>query len=507
MYTDFRRYKYMKKKLLGTIACATACLALASCGGKGEEKETFVSLDINPAIELVVDENNIVVDAYATNTDAKVLFHGEKTLEGMKIDAAIGEIARLSIDLGYLGEDNKVIEYTMSSNLSSKKLGSLEASINGSFERTAAEANLEIKVDTKGTFTLERQLEHVKAKYPNNKDVQALDEAKYKLVLSAMATDFTLVFEDACAMSSHELIDLIQDRRDQAFNIATEIYNKALGVADFAYQHARNAVERTAYTLACAANLDKVNYGTIYSIYGASADSLELIVEGAYRVERYAKEILADEQVQKIVAELKEAGAEIDNSLECLKDENGNITMDSINAYINKQVKNANPELAAALKDLSASLNELEDSVNALVESIASEHKDEIEAVAKSIQNTIKSLKGIASALVPQSVKDVINAYCEELSGFADTITAGLKGEITLENVKGYIADLRAKEAEALAKINESLTDKQKEIINNTLAGMDKECEQAKKLMDKAMTAAREASNKQLAAMKAELVK
>ncbi len=497
----------MKKRILGTtVLCATACLALAGCGQKGEEKETFVSLDINPAIELVVDENNVVVDAYATNTDAKVLFHGEKTLEGMKIDAAIGEIAKLSIDLGYLDEENKVIEYTMSSNLSSKKLGSLEASISGSFEKAALEANLEVKVDSKGTFTLERQLEHVKAKYPDNKDVQEMDEAKYKLVLAAMTSDFTLTFEEAVKLTPHELIDLIQEKRDEAFNIATEVYNKALGVADFTYGYARKAVERTAYTIACAVNKDKVNYGTIYSIYGSSADSLELIVETAYRVEKYEKEILSDEQVQAIVEEIKAAGLKLDEKLECLKDENGNITMASINAYLNKVFKNSDPEVQAAIENLTQSLNELEDSVNALVESIANEHKDEITAVVNSINDTIKSLKVLGYTLLPEEVKEVINAYCAELQVLVDTLKAGLNGEITLENVKEYVNNLRAEEAKALIKINESLTDEQKKIIADTLATMDEQCEAAKKVMEKALLSAKEASDKQLADMRAELL-
>ena len=67
----------MKKLLsIGLTLASLACLA--SCDiTKNASDKSFVSLDINPSVELVVEDGK-VTNVYATNDDAKVLIYDEE---------------------------------------------------------------------------------------------------------------------------------------------------------------------------------------------------------------------------------------------------------------------------------------------------------------------------------------------------------------------------------------------------------------------------------------------
>jgi hypothetical protein len=63
----------------------------------------YVTLDINPSIELVVDENDMVVDSITLNEDADIAY-SDLNLQGQNLDTATGEIVDTAIELGYITE-------------------------------------------------------------------------------------------------------------------------------------------------------------------------------------------------------------------------------------------------------------------------------------------------------------------------------------------------------------------------------------------------------------------
>ena len=73
----------MKRKLTaitGMLCAAAMTVSMAACNNKNSkeaEVSTFVSLDINPAIELTLDTDNKVVSVVGSNEDGKVLLYGE----------------------------------------------------------------------------------------------------------------------------------------------------------------------------------------------------------------------------------------------------------------------------------------------------------------------------------------------------------------------------------------------------------------------------------------------
>lgn len=63
----------------------------------------YVTLDINPSIELAVDEDDIVVDAVTLNEDADIAY-SDLNLTGKTIEDATENIVDAAIDLGYITE-------------------------------------------------------------------------------------------------------------------------------------------------------------------------------------------------------------------------------------------------------------------------------------------------------------------------------------------------------------------------------------------------------------------
>lgn len=77
---------------------------LAACGSvptAAEENLTYVSLRINPEIEMVVDENNTVVAVNAINEDGDVVL-ADLELEGKSAEEAAEAFTDKAVELGYL---------------------------------------------------------------------------------------------------------------------------------------------------------------------------------------------------------------------------------------------------------------------------------------------------------------------------------------------------------------------------------------------------------------------
>jgi hypothetical protein len=81
------------------------------------EEATYVTIDINPSVELIVSPNDKVIEANALNEDAEVLL-AELDLIGMDLDEAIDLIIETSIELGYISVDEDTETYVSVSAIS-----------------------------------------------------------------------------------------------------------------------------------------------------------------------------------------------------------------------------------------------------------------------------------------------------------------------------------------------------------------------------------------------------
>lgn len=102
----------MKKtfKLLSIVFILILTTALlVGCNSKKEEENnnnsnqelSYVSLRINPEIELLVDENGMVVTVNAVNSDGETVLYN-LTLEGLTIEEAAEAFTSMSVELGFI---------------------------------------------------------------------------------------------------------------------------------------------------------------------------------------------------------------------------------------------------------------------------------------------------------------------------------------------------------------------------------------------------------------------
>jgi|GEM_PF-2274900 len=68
-----------------------------------EKTLAYVTLDINPSIELAIDEKDMVVDAITLNEDADIAY-SDLNLAGQSLENAAQTIVDTAIDLGYITE-------------------------------------------------------------------------------------------------------------------------------------------------------------------------------------------------------------------------------------------------------------------------------------------------------------------------------------------------------------------------------------------------------------------
>ena len=92
----------MKKLAKIAAICLIMCLCVpfAACLVEGSENYAYVTIDINPSVELIVKDGK-VVSINAGNEDASILLSGED-LVGLTVEEATGKIVKLAEELGYL---------------------------------------------------------------------------------------------------------------------------------------------------------------------------------------------------------------------------------------------------------------------------------------------------------------------------------------------------------------------------------------------------------------------
>ncbi|MFA6890127.1 MAG: hypothetical protein WCQ80_03830, partial [Bacilli bacterium] len=66
--------------------------------------DAYITLDINPSVEIITDEEGLIAQVNALNEDAQVLLEGTNFV-GQAVDVVIEEIIRLATELGYLDFD------------------------------------------------------------------------------------------------------------------------------------------------------------------------------------------------------------------------------------------------------------------------------------------------------------------------------------------------------------------------------------------------------------------
>lgn len=200
--------KKLFKISLVFVICIMMTFFLVGCKkDKQEETLSRVTVDINPSIELIVDEENKVVSVTALNDDGNIIIVGE-TFIGKTSEEAVALIVSIATETGYL--------------------------VKGEVEASENEINISVSGDEKAQKELYNSIKKEVEKVISTEHIQAVvnkKEALEKEALEeiALELDPTLTEEQVENMTEQELLKVIQTVRAETAifysEVLMEMYN------------------------------------------------------------------------------------------------------------------------------------------------------------------------------------------------------------------------------------------------------------------------------------------
>lgn len=500
------------KKLLSIILSCLLVLSLASFTGcfdgntpnkdDDEEKTASVNVDINPSIELIVDKDGKVTAVRGVNDDGVLLVYGEEGIVGEDLEKAIEKVTSLAIEYGYLNEFNSVVGTIVNATDEEFKK-SVTEKVDAVVTATAEKSGLTVKTDANGAFSLLRQMEEFKQAHPDNELIQSVTVEKFRLALSVSETG-EISLEAAVELNDEKLLKMLSEADEKIEAYATEEFNLRKAQALALYDKVVAIKTYAAYTEVYASRLtdvavDKLDklttayYGGAYQLY-ASAKTGFGAISSAYDVVREVKNYpLSDEQIRVIASAF---GIE---DVTPLRDENGNITLKSVEAYADKYFKNATGEKLEEVKTAVANaLTEIEEVVTSEVAKISASCKEAINAqiaqaelvytTVKPILESVKTmLSGTFASFIP-GAEEIVADVNEIISDYED-ISARVKGlleseDATVSDFTELVEEYGDKANSYLEKIKNDLTEEEKAVLENKIAEIEKSCKTEKEALE-----------------------
>lgn len=500
----------MKKRFLAlalaVVIVVSAC-ALVACNlaGTPEDSTAYVSLDINPAIELIVDGENNVVSVRGENEDGQVLLYEETGIIGANVNDAIKKITDLAIKYGYLDENNSVVDTLVSSD-NEKFAKEVLANVNSTVTATASDLGLSVTTDGEGAYSLVRQMNEIKKEFPNNKAVQNASVEKFRLALSVSETG-EITIDAALELDEAELIATLQTATEKIEQFATEAYSVAKAQALAAYDQATELASYAVYTQFYLTNVlshpTTFYYGGIYQMYATASKGFDVVCNLAKMATSVKNYPLSEQQVAAVATAL---GME---SVAPLKNSNGEITVSSIEAYADKLFKNspASEKLEQTKADLTEALAQAESVIKQKVNELAEEYKPQIEAAMQVARQTLTAVQTMLSVL-PSGLKTLFDQIVVDFTDILSDIETLVSGDaILLDVLEEKAARLDEKAQDYLAKIKEDLSEEEWAQVEANKATVISKMTEQKAVLEKALNDAEQAAKDYLANLKAQRTK
>ena len=235
--------------LLTTVLSAVVLIACnsvytnAPSAPEPQKATSFVCVDVNPSVELVLDQNNVVMSACGANKDGKALLFEEDGIVGADLDVAIGNLAALSVKYGYISDGANVsVEVT-----STAENNDIFEKIRTKFASAIQNANppLTVSISDSCDFVLQSELDALKSQNPDNPTIQNLDVATYRLVKRAQQNGVSV--EDSLALPLDKLIAQANDFQSDLNQKFDDEYQLAINRAQYVFDSTKQTVENGVY--------------------------------------------------------------------------------------------------------------------------------------------------------------------------------------------------------------------------------------------------------------------
>ena len=401
----------MKKRIIGICLLLTIVLSafsFTSCSkAKPEESSvTRMTVDINPSVEFMIDDQNKIVSATALNDDGSILIAGE-VFVGKTPEEAVEMMVTLASDTGYLVKGNvEASENTVKISVSGdskyaeqlkkdiieKANDTLKAlDINGTVEKAEA-----LKIDALRKMALSTSLY-------TEEEIAAMDEGRLYKVIAESRIETALLLTEEMRMAYYSAKDykISFAEREETAKIIQELgglYQLTHG----AYKTALD-VYSTAIT-----ELDNFRYEMLVSPESEYQKSLaqlreakvELLKQRSYTAsleingEEYASATVAlqltEENYNKMLAAYEKIGADVNASLEALITSLRQAETELIKLEDTLFDENIEAKLQEKATEIEASLNAAKDGFFAEFENA---HAEDIKAVEEALLAKKQQLK------------------------------------------------------------------------------------------------------------------
>jgi hypothetical protein len=365
----------MKKRIVClsmAIIMLLSSLILVSCGNAEPEEGTVtrMTVDINPSVEFMVDDEDRVVSVTALNDDGSILIVGESFI-GKTPEEAVELMVSIAAETGYLVE------------------GNIEASENT--------VKISVSGDTKYAEELLKDIEKKASETLKELDINGQIEKVEALNTEALRTlalsTSLYTEEELAAMTDDQLYAIIaQGRVETALLLTEEMRNAYYSAKEYEISFAeREEVAKVIESLGGLYTITHTAYKTSLDLYSSAITKLDEL--------RYELLVSPESEYQKSLVKLREAKVDLLQqktyvaSLEVNGEEYASATATlqlseenydkALAAYeeLGRQANAAMEALIAQLRQAEAKLIELEDTLfDENIEAKLAEKATEMEA-------------------------------------------------------------------------------------------------------------------------------
>lgn len=428
---------------------------------------SFVCMDINPSIEMVLDQNDMVLSVASANEDGLIMLWNEAGIVGANLQVAVKKITQLALDYGYLNKNNKVINVSVTTiaqivvdedkdedkkedvgevaddtppqdiaeAISPEQLAkdTIAENVKLAIESTLkqAECEFEVVIDNGVDVVLSCELDELKNTYPFYMSLEDMDVETYRLIKRAMAYDSRLTLEKAIALGKDQLLSSVNNAQANSTNKLGKAFEKAQADAQFEYENEKQALTDDLYTLYFVENLNSAqNFGDAFDLvakigYATQYSMLHSIQISLMRYATYLHDFLSnpvyqEDDVQAIFdmlsARITNLNYDVFKKKVC--DSDGCVTLENINAYLNGLYRNCSSaeketfyNTYVDIKDILTNLANIpEEKINATRDSLQQIVDESLSSLSIQLGDMIDNIRNCLPDIDYRDIDSVNNA-------------------------------------------------------------------------------------------------
>ncbi len=412
--------------------------------GNVPKATSFVSVDINPSIEFVLDQNGRVISVAGANEDGQILLWQESGIQGADIDFAVKKILALAKKYGYLTQDNMDVDVAIFS--------TNEEMQDNIFTKIANAIDESEEIDV----TLHRAVDFVNSTILNaltfeNEKLAIITPSQYRVIRRVMQLDPSFEIEDALDMSNEQLLKHLQTLHSNSSAKLGDTFKATEREANYVYessyalivdslysQHFENKVQEAIGYRQALIYANKTTHGVRYSAFHA----MEIALTHYHEMLRHYRTDYSIDNVAIIYDTFKEyTDISQEQLLSLLRNENGNIGAVQLDRFIDGLYRELEED-------------QIDDFKNSFASIASNLEKEQDMSISKGIENLLGKAQDILTTLpdlVASLVDDELKVITLPIIDFMDIDSVEEAIDFVVLQKQTSLDAMRANESDLLA--------------------------------------------------------